>query len=123
MCEVYIVVSKDGKYLRTKGYGRYGECWVEDLLDAKIYLKIKSAKAQATFWARKYPQYGIPSIHVFELVLKEILNQKDRVEKASKRIEKAAFASEINLNRWKLEQIQKDLERLEKEKNELKGRI
>ncbi len=83
----YVVRSKDGKYLRSKGYGGYGQSWVDDIKKAKVWNKIGPANAQVTWWARSYPEYGIPDVIPFVATAGEPLNQDDRVKKALKKIE------------------------------------
>jgi hypothetical protein len=58
----YAVRSKDGKWLRAKGYGGSGKSWVDEMSKAKIYANPGPAKAQITFWAKNYPEYGVPEL-------------------------------------------------------------
>jgi len=60
--EFYVVRSKDGKYLRSKGYGGLGKSWVDELKKAKVYTKKGPACAQVTWWATNFPDYGIPDL-------------------------------------------------------------
>lgn len=43
--DFYAVRNRDGKWLRSKGYGGFGKCWVDDISAAKIYGKPGPAKA------------------------------------------------------------------------------
>lgn len=81
----YVVRSKDGKYLRSKGYSGSGESWVDSLLKAKVWTKIGSANAQVTWWTSNYPKYGIPDVIPLTATLGEPLNQDERVRKALKK--------------------------------------
>jgi hypothetical protein len=75
--QLYGVKNQDGQYFRAKGYGGYGKSWVENAENAKLYSKIGQAKARVTFWTQNYPEYGVPSIVVFEVdELKEIDDSK-----------------------------------------------
>lgn len=65
--KLYVVRSKDGKFLRSKGYGGSGNNWVDALEKAKFFPKLGTAKAQVTFWFRTYPQFGCPEILEFSL--------------------------------------------------------
>ena len=78
----YVVRNKEGKFLRSKGYSGYGECWVSDLKRAKVWTKLGSANAQVTWWASSYPEYEIPDVIPLNTVMGEPLNQDDRVKKA-----------------------------------------
>lgn len=77
--ELYLIRNKEGKYLRAKGYNGYGECWVEDVKKAKVYLKKSTASSQITWWARKYPQYGIPDLIPLITTVGEPIDQTKRV--------------------------------------------
>ena len=44
--KLYAVRSKDGKYFRAKGYGGYGESWVDDIKNARLYKKLSQAYKQ-----------------------------------------------------------------------------
>jgi len=67
---LYAVMNKEGKYFRNKGYGGYGKSWVDGLKKARIYSHPGPAKAQITYWAKTFPEYGIPVL--VELRVKEM---------------------------------------------------
>ena len=83
----YAVRSKDGKWLRKKGYGGSGESWVEDISIARIWGKPGPAKAQITWWATNYPKYGVPDLVRITTGKCEFLDQTERVEKSKKKKE------------------------------------
>lgn len=91
--EFYIVRSKDGKYLRAKGYSGSGNCWVDELKKAKVYTKKGPASAQITFWANQYPQFGIPDLIPLTATLGEPIDQTERVKvsQRKKAIEKVKY--------------------------------
>lgn len=45
----YAIRSKGGQWLRAKGYGGSGNNWVDDVIDAKLYLKLGTARRQISF--------------------------------------------------------------------------
>jgi len=96
----YAVRSKDGKYLRSKGYSGSGESWVDNLEKAKIWTKIGPANAQVTWWARTFPEYGIPDVIPLVASPGEPLNQDERVNKAIKKIK----LEKLNQELWRLEE-------------------
>lgn len=57
----YAVRNKKGKFFRSRGIG-YGDRWVDNLSDAKVYGKIGPAKGAVTYWAKSFPEYGVPDI-------------------------------------------------------------
>jgi hypothetical protein len=60
--ELYVIRSNDGKFLRSKGYGGYGDSWVTDINKAKVWSRQGPAKAQCTWWFEHYPTYGRPDV-------------------------------------------------------------
>lgn len=97
--ELYVVVNADGKFMRAKGYGGYGESWVDDINKAKIYPKIGPARGRVTWWYTNYPEYGRPIILKLSVKKGEIIDEEDRVVKA---VEKKV-ALEKERRRWWLE--------------------
>jgi len=77
----YAVRNKRDKWLRRKGYSGYGESWVDDITQARIYSKPGPAKAQVTFWGKHYPKYGIPDLVRITTGICEYIDQTDRVTK------------------------------------------
>lgn len=95
--KIYIVKNQEGKFLRTKGYGGSGNCWVDAFEKAKVYTKIGPAKAQCTFWYGAYPKFGCPFILEFELdpTKAAIVSMDDHVKKyTDKKKEKEARREE-----------------------------
>lgn len=107
--ELYVVRNKQGKYLRSKGYGGYGPSWVEDLQKAKIYPKIGPARSQVTFWANNYPGFGTPEIVVLTVTASQVLNEEERVKKA--------------VNKSKREKINRDLYYAREKMKEAEARV
>lgn len=64
--ELYVIRAADGKFLRAKGYQGHGQCWVESIQDAKVYMRPGPAKAQVTWWTQNFPEYGIPEVVILE---------------------------------------------------------
>lgn len=87
----YAVRSKDGKWLRAKGYGGSGESWVTDIAKAKIYGNTRAPKSQITFWANNYPKFGVPDLVRITMGKCEYLDQEARVSdyKIKKDLKKA----------------------------------
>lgn len=93
---VYAVRSKDGKYLRSKGYSGRGNCWVDDLVDAKIWLKSGGANTQVTWWATHYPDYGVPDLIPLIATAGEPINQEERVGKVLKKKKIRKLTNELH---------------------------
>jgi hypothetical protein len=116
MLKLYAVRNKDGKWMRSKGYEGSGEKWVDDLKKAKIYPKPGPARAQVTYWAENYPEFGVPDLvelHVNEVV---VINEDMRVEKSIK-------DKVLKHERLELDRKQREIDRLSEELASNKKRL
>ena len=105
----YAVRNRDGKYFRAKGYGGYGNTWVDELAKARIYSKISPARAQVTFFANNYPNYGIPKLvelHVTKLVS---LEETERVKQLQERKKMETAKREERCAKDKMEYAERQL--------------
>lgn len=107
--ELYAVRSKDGKYLRTKGFGGYGESWVPDLSTAKIYTKPGPAKAQITYWGTKYPEFGVPDLLILEARVKCVEDHTERVQKHAAEKEIKAKKRDVIAKQDRINRLKKEL--------------
>lgn len=100
----YAVRSKDGKWFRSKGYDYSGmnskKSWVDNIVDAKIYAKPGPAKAQVTFWATNYPQFGVPDLVQITVGKCIYLDQEDRVKKVQHK--KAIENTEYEIRKFEM---------------------
>jgi hypothetical protein len=108
---MYAVRSKDGKWLRRKGYGGCGASWVDDLKKARIYPKPGPARAQVTFWSTKYPSYGTPELVELNVTSWRLVSEDARIQKLKEKREAWKAAADVRRAQW-------DLERAEKKKRE-----
>ena len=113
---MYAVRNKDGQYFRAKGYGGYGETWVDALSKARIYPRPAQARSRVTYFAEHFPSFGVPEL--VELRVTEIvaLNESTRVKKSQQK--KAAKRA-----RWAENQAKSDLERAERKMKEAQAEI
>jgi hypothetical protein len=109
--KLYAVINSDGKFFRSKGYGGYGQSWVDDISKAKIYPTSRPAKAQITFWGKNYPEYGIPKLIEMTATVTDIIDQTDRVDKFIKDSKLKELRYEENKKKWEYEKAIKDLEK------------
>lgn len=80
--EFFLVQNRDGKFFRSKGRSGAGLTWVESGKDAKIYTKISQARAVVTYFARHYPDYGVPRIIQIGVEHGEVIREDSRVRKS-----------------------------------------
>jgi len=79
--KLYAVRNAEGQWFRRKGYGGYGKTWVDNFSAARIWNKIGHARAQVTYFAKHYPQYGIPELVELTVTGFEVLDETERVTK------------------------------------------
>jgi hypothetical protein len=82
---LYAVRNRDGQYFRAKGYGGYGETWVDSLSKARIYPKPGPARGQVTYFATNHPTYGVPELVELRVTEVVALDETARVQKSRDR--------------------------------------
>lgn len=93
---VYVVRNAAGDLSHRRSEGRYSACFTSDPTEAKLYRKIKNARAQCTWLANTYPEHGVPD-------LIEILPTDWRVLDEANRVSKATEAKRRELEKWEAE--------------------
>jgi hypothetical protein len=106
---MYAVRNRDGQFFRAKGYGGSGDTWVDSLKKARLYSKVGPARAQVTYFANKYPQYGIPELIELWVTDGGVLNEEDRVKKSQDRQAKQKARWEKSLAEYNRKQAEKKL--------------
>lgn len=115
LMEFYAIRSQDGKWFRRKGYGGYGENWVDDIKKARIFTKPGGARAQISYYATNFPQYKIPDLVVLKVSEYELIDESHRILKAKQIKEQAALNRKIRQEKEKLIMAQKAFDRAKKE--------
>lgn len=108
--EFYAIRSKDGKWLRRKGYSGGGKSWVDDIADARLYGKPGPAKGQVTYWSKHAAEYGVPELVKLTVTKVEVIPQEDRVEKAKKAKAHRKLKAEAAKHRRELKNAQTALD-------------
>lgn len=129
--ELYVVKSRDGKYFRAKGFSGSGESWVDSITKAKIYPKLGPARTQVTWWADRFPDYGVPSIIVLTVTGTRVLDESDRVKKSIFKKNKAELDRKLHWASQRLNNIlsnpksysENEKTRAEKEVSTLKSQL
>jgi hypothetical protein len=102
----YVVVNSDGQFFCNGGYA---SIWVDDISNARVYNNIGPARSMVTFIADYYPGLSVPSIVKLSFSAVEILDEKDRVNKAKVARVKKKQRSEIRRKKEALARAEKDL--------------
>jgi hypothetical protein len=108
--DLYLVRNKEGKWFRAKGFTGYGDTWTDDIKKARVYAKVGPARATVSFFANRWPEYGVPDIVKFVAMEREVLDEATRVEsrrQAKLRKEQEYEAREAKRN---LEEAQRKFE-------------
>lgn len=113
--KVYIVKNQSNQYFRAKGRDGYGETWVSELENAKIYTKIGQAKSRVTYFYKSYPQYGCPVILEFELANPNEIDMKGETDKKILRAERQRLQRTVKYAKEQKESIVKEINRLTEE--------
>jgi len=79
---LYAVQNREGKWFRSKGYGGYGETWVEDISKARVYGTPQPARARITYFANRWPEHGVPYLVALYVTEVKVLDETDRVNEA-----------------------------------------
>jgi len=116
--EFFAVRNQEGQWFHRKGYSGYGETWVEDVLQARIYNKIGPARAQVTFFAKNYPSFGIPDIVAFKVTESYVMDEADRVKKKMEAEERKKKKREVQQAERRAALAKIELEKAQKEYDE-----
>ena len=92
---IYAVRNREGKWLRRKGYGGYGDVWTDDFSRVRLYTNIKPARARVTYFFKRWPGFGAADIVVFELTEVGVIGELHRVEKIVADEERAERTAEV----------------------------
>lgn len=108
--ELFVVKNSEGKFFRAKGYGGYGETWVDAVAKARIYAKLTGARTIVSFFANNYPDYPPPVIVKMTVAESEILDETERLQKIKERRQKMAETKELREKASQLERAKAELE-------------
>lgn len=117
----YLVRSKDGKYLRSRGMNGSGEHWVTEIKKAKVYTKRGVALSQITWWSNNYPDFGVPDLIPLVATPGDPIDQVDRVTVSRKKKELEEHRRKLYWAERRLEDAKIELNKLEDTKNEIKS--
>lgn len=124
MIELYVIKNEKGQFFKGHKYLSSNLLWVNNIEDAKIFPKLKTARAVVSGYVNSFrdpKEVIIPDIVKLDVSIGETLDEKDRVIKQNQKKKEKKIRYEIAYQRYKFEQAKKDLEdakqRFEKAKN------
>jgi hypothetical protein len=121
--ELYVVMNSSGQFFRAKGYGGYGNTWISDIKKAKTYGKIGQARSRVTWFYNTYSQYPPPTILKLKVGSYEVLNELERVLKASKTREQKEAERKTKQAKRDFEYAQEKLEKAKQELEQARSQI
>ena len=116
---LYAVQNEKGQFFRAKGYGGYGQTWVDDINKAKIYAKIGGARGTITWFANNYSKYPTPKLIKLTVNKFEVVDETERVNKAKEKKQKAEAERQKRNAEWEMQQAKKQLEEAQARVNQL----
>lgn len=123
LLELYVVMNSSGQFFRAKGYGGYGDTWVDNIAKAKTYGKIGPARSRVTWFSNTYPQYPPPAIIKLKVGSFEIMQETERVKKAIKSKEEKEAKRKANQAKRDLEYAKEKFDRAQQELNNARTRL
>ena len=128
---VYLVQNTEKKFFRAKGYAGSGLSWVDEPEKARIYAKIGQARSIVSYYAKHYPDFGIPVIIKLSFGKSEIIDEKERLlkvlekdlKKATKEVENSQSEVPRYYRRYSLAGWQKQKDNSEKAISNLKSKM
>lgn len=108
--DLYLVYNpKTNMWLKSKGYGGSGKCWVEEIKNARIYTRIGSARSQVTWWSKNYPNFGIPQVMKYIANFAEVIDETVRVKQSIQNEEDREKRQLARLAKKKIKEINKEM--------------
>lgn len=108
--EFYVIVNNDGQFLRAKGYPGRGNSWVPELINARIYTKLSTARSRVSYFVNHYPDYPPARIVRFGSVALEIMDEVDRISKMKAKRKRERETADIRNKKMALKAAQRDYE-------------
>jgi hypothetical protein len=109
--EMYAVRNKQGQWFRRKGYGGYGSNWVDDIAQARIYLKPGPARGQIGYYAKNFPDFGVPDLVKLQVTQIEIVDETERVMKSQRKAQKDLVRRDARQKKRELEWAKQEVDR------------
>ena len=99
MIKVYVVQNAEGKYLVGSNYDGKG-AWVDNIDDARVWLKLGQPRSQVTWFAQHHPDKAIPNIVELTAGNPVVLDESKRVQKViQKKAEKEGMSTKAYANK------------------------
>ena len=114
--KVWAVRNRDNQWFRAKGYSGTGNSWVDNIKKARLYANKSGAIGRVTWWAKHYPEFGVPDLIELSMANMKVIDQQERVGKAIRK-------EEIKKRKARLKQHERDVARATRRANEAQQRL
>ena len=83
---LYIVRNQEGRYFHAVGYGGGpNRSWTEDIEKARIYVKLGQARSRVSYFATRWPDFGVPDVVELRAEVVGVVDDAARVAKVKER--------------------------------------
>ena len=121
--ELYAVRNQAGQWFHRKGYGGSADTWQDDFVKARVYNKIGPARAIITFFAKKWPEYGVPNLVRLIVSKAELVDETERVAKRNKKEAEWQARADERRAKQELKYALANLESAQNEVENLKAKV
>ncbi len=118
---MYAIRNKEGKWYHRKGYCGYGDSWVDDIKQARIFGTLRPARGQVSYWALNYPDFGIPDIIQLDVDNLKVLDETERINKVKEKKQREEENAEVWRTKHEFEQAKANYEKAQKELDRLQN--
>lgn len=106
---LYAVQNEKGQWFRRKGYGGYGDTWIDNFASARIYQRIGAARGVISFFANHYAGFPTPKLVELRVTAIVEIDETDRVNKQKQKKQLAAAKREERNRKRELEHATQQL--------------
>lgn len=106
---LYAIQNEKNQWFRRKGYGGYGDTWVNDFSLARIYQKIGPARGVISFFANNYSDFPVPKLVELQVTHIREIDETERVKKQKQKKELAEANREERNRKERLKNAEKEL--------------
>jgi len=106
---LYAIRNHEGKWLRSKGFGGYGDPWIDDIHGAKFYGKLSPAKGRVTYYSRRFTQFPAPEIVEITASEFKVVPQNERVDRVNKEKKMREAKAVVARKRKEIDKVHQEL--------------
>jgi hypothetical protein len=113
--KLYAVRNHEGRWFRSKGFGGYGNSWVDEIQKAKVYTRIGQARSRVTYFANAHNDIPAPQLVELAVTQVSLVDESERIEKVKERKRTEKQRKAVRLAKEKRLRAEKEFERAKAE--------